>query len=300
MDLSGIIFVVLAAVWAVYLIPRALRQHDEVARRRSVDRSSPNARVVARREPVSRRDARLVVNPGAADPGKEPASLRKSVEPGASSRRGEDRRTAGRVAARRRRRVLTVLLLLISATAAAAYLGHTPWWSAVVPGGLTLGFLLLCRTQVQQQRSRRHRSRAERPMNAASPTVEVEREAVLSISDDAAEAAGAAATEMSAAQQVQPNPDPVPAPVAEAAAHPTAQDVAGAERGPLWDPVPVTLPTYVTKPKAKRTVRTIDLGEAGTWTSGHTPEDAEIAARATELPAVTGQSSKAGQRAVGT
>ncbi len=137
-------------------------------------------------------------------------------------------------------------------------------------------------------------------MNAASPTVEVEREAVLSISDDAAEAAGAAATEMSAAQQVQPNPDPVPAPVAEAAAHPTAQDVAGAERGPLWDPVPVTLPTYVTKPKAKRTVRTIDLGEAGTWTSGHTPEDAEIAARATELPAVTGQSSKAGQRAVGT
>jgi hypothetical protein len=296
-DLSGIIFVVLAAVWAVYLIPKALRQHDEVARRRSVDRSSPDARVVARREPVNRRDARLVVNPSAADPVKEPASLRASVEPGASSPRGEDRRTAGRVAARRRRRVLTVLLLLISATAAAAYLGRTPAWSAVVPGGLTLAFLLLCRTRVQRQRSRRHRPRAERPKNAASPTVEVERPAVLSIGDDAAEAAGAAPTEVSAGQQVQPNPAPVP--VARAAAHPTAQDVAGAERGPLWDPVPVTLPTYVTKPRAKRTVRTIDLGEAGTWTSGHTPEDAEIAARATEPPAATGQSPKAGQRAVG-
>ena len=38
--------------------------------------------------------------------------------------------------------------------------------------------------------------------------------------------------------------------------------------GSLWDPLPVTLPTYVTKPKARRTVRTIDLGEPGTWTSG--------------------------------
>ncbi len=42
----------------------------------------------------------------------------------------------------------------------------------------------------------------------------------------------------------------------------------------------MTLPTYVSAPKAKRTVRTIDLGEPGTWTSGRTAEDAEIAARA--------------------
>jgi hypothetical protein len=30
--------------------------------------------------------------------------------------------------------------------------------------------------------------------------------------------------------------------------------------GSLWDPVPVTLPTYVHKPRAPRTIRTIDLG----------------------------------------
>ena len=35
--------------------------------------------------------------------------------------------------------------------------------------------------------------------------------------------------------------------------------------GSLWDPLPVTLPTYVIKPKARRTVRTIDLSEPGTW-----------------------------------
>ena len=50
--------------------------------------------------------------------------------------------------------------------------------------------------------------------------------------------------------------------------------------GSLWDPLPVTLPTYVTKPKAKRTVRTIDLGEPGTWTSGRTAEDTQIVAQA--------------------
>ena len=37
----------------------------------------------------------------------------------------------------------------------------------------------------------------------------------------------------------------------------------------LWDPLPVTLPTYVGKTVAKRTVRNIAVGEPGTWSSGH-------------------------------
>ena len=65
-DLSGIIFVVLAVAWAVYLIPKALKHHDEVARTRSIDRFSTAMRVLARREPVNRRDARLVVTPARA------------------------------------------------------------------------------------------------------------------------------------------------------------------------------------------------------------------------------------------
>ena len=60
------IFVALAIAWAVYLIPKALRHHDEVASSRSVDRFSDTMRVLARREPVNRRDARLVVTPGRA------------------------------------------------------------------------------------------------------------------------------------------------------------------------------------------------------------------------------------------
>jgi hypothetical protein len=51
----------------------------------------------------------------------------------------------------------------------------------------------------------------------------------------------------------------------------------------MWDPVPVTLPTYVTKPAAaRRTVRTIDLDSTGVWTSGRTDADAQLAREADE------------------
>jgi hypothetical protein len=48
----------------------------------------------------------------------------------------------------------------------------------------------------------------------------------------------------------------------------------------LWDPVPVTLPTYVSKPPARRTVRTIDLDSTGVWTSGRTEADSALAREA--------------------
>jgi hypothetical protein len=75
----------------------------------------------------------------------------------------------------------------------------------------------------------------------------------------------------------------------------------------LWDPLPVTLPTYVTKPKARRTVRTIDLGEPGTWTSGRTAQDATVAAETASAAISEGAAAEAGdstpgddhQRAVG-
>ena len=73
MDLSALIFVALAVAWAVYLIPKALKHHDEVVRSRSVEKFSHTMRVLARREPVDRRNARLVVSPTR-------ASLRPPVE----------------------------------------------------------------------------------------------------------------------------------------------------------------------------------------------------------------------------
>ena len=50
MDLSALIFVALAVAWAVYLVPKALKHHDEDARSRTVDRFSHTVRVLAPRE----------------------------------------------------------------------------------------------------------------------------------------------------------------------------------------------------------------------------------------------------------
>ena len=52
-----------------------------------------------------------------------------------------------------------------------------------------------------------------------------------------------------------------------------AVTVATADGGSLWDPLPVTLPTYVDKPVAKRSVRTIDLAGEDVYSAGHDEAD---------------------------
>ena len=49
----------------------------------------------------------------------------------------------------------------------------------------------------------------------------------------------------------------------------------------LWDPLPMTLPTYVNKPAAqRRSVRTIAIDDSGVWSSGHADADSAIAREA--------------------
>jgi hypothetical protein len=51
-----------------------------------------------------------------------------------------------------------------------------------------------------------------------------------------------------------------------------------------WQPVPVPLPTYVTAPKAPRSVRTIDLTKPGAYSAGRqAPADEEAAAPPVEV-----------------
>jgi hypothetical protein len=98
-----------------------------------------------------------------------------------------------------------------------------------------------------------------------------------------------------------PSVDPVEtAPTGQVPLVPVAQDVAAAEG--LWDPVPVTLPTYVSKPPARRSVRTIDLDATGVWTSGRSESDSVLAREAEAAERVRRQSSRTtdtGEEAVG-
>jgi hypothetical protein len=281
-DLSGIIFVVLAVAWAVYLIPKALKHHDEVARTRSIDRFSKTMRVLARREPVNRRDARLVVSPprAADNPrvltprglddagpvrGHAEAEVRRPLTPA--------RRAAARAAARRRRRILGFLLLSTAVVTGLAAFGVVPWWSVTIPAGMTLLYLVLCRTQVRRDRDAAWLAEIEAAV--------AEEDVALAASDGSTRAArvdaaygtppAAAVRNAQGFVEVDADDDTLTMPaVVDAVAFPTE------DGGSLWDPLPVTLPTYVTKPTARRTVRTISLDDDNTWSSGRSPEDSKL------------------------
>ncbi len=226
MDLSALIFVALAVAWAVYLIPKALKHHEDDLRSRTVDNFSTSMRVLATREPVDSRTARLTVN---GQPVAAPAPVVGS-------------RTAAASATKRRRRVLALILLAAIVVGALAGFGLVPVAYVGAPAGLLVAWLVACRLMVKSER-------AARTSKPAVPTA-----------DQQPIADGGPATEEIAVVQ--------------------ATD----ERAPgSWDPVPVTLPTYVSKePAGRRTVRTIDLDSTGVWTSGHDESDSRLAREADE------------------
>jgi hypothetical protein len=278
-DLSALIFVALALAWACYLIPKALRHHDDSDASRAVDGFSDRMRVLARREPVDARTAQLVVQPGrlrrtgaVADP--EPVATDPELVEGPVATDPEPVegpiRPATRRATRRRRRVLSVILLGVLAVGVLAALGRLAWPWLAVPGGVLVAWLVVCRLTVKRERAVRPARRAPRP--AAEPAQPEVEEAV-----EADEAALPAA----APDDDGPLTEEVAVVAAEVAETPSAAEPEPARAG--WDPVPVTLPTYVAKePAARRSVRTIDLDATGVWTSGRTAADSALAREADE------------------
>ncbi len=287
MDLSALIFVALAVAWAVYLVPKALKHHDDVVRSRSVDRFSQTMRVLARREPVSRRSARLVVTPGrasappvvvtkasSASVGSESAPAPASVPAVETSldasalppvRTPAQRRAAANRAARRRRRVLVALLGALAAVGVLSIAGLLGPAYLGVPGGLLVAWLVACRLMVRRE------------TGLAGPLARIP---AVPLEDDGAETEVPAADEADEADEADmpdATDDAVEGPQTEEV--PVVQPEVAAEAPAAgWDPVPVTLPTYVTKPAAeRRTVRTIDLDSTGVWTSGRTEVDAALA-----------------------
>jgi len=274
-SLTGVIYGGIVVLWLCYLVPLALRRYDEASRARSVERFSTAMRVLGRAD-----DSAPARGRGAGD--RRPVAPSRSLQPtdsrvragGSTRARPVDARAAraaARAAARRRRRVLIVLLVLTAATAGVCAFGLAPWWALAAPLSLVVGFLVLARLQVARARGRTW----ERSLAAA---VQAEQASVPVTSTDAG--AGVA-------EPVGDAPDNAPtvgldavAPTGEGAGEPVEQVVAAAvvtaDGGSLWDPLPVTLPTYVSKSRATRSVRTIDLGGPGAWTSGRlTAEDAQ-------------------------
>ena len=247
MDLSGLIFAGLAIGWAVYLIPKALQHHDEMARTRSVDSFSGRMRVLG--GPASSQPA----EPKSAAPTAKPP-VTQPVMPRVVH---TVTRESARKAARRRRRVLGVLLFVTLVVGVLAWQALTPSWSPAIPGGLVLAFLVVARLTVRREQA------ARRPVAA----VPAEPETVDLAVEDTAEVS---------------RDD-----LARAVAAPLVDE------GSLWDPLPLTLPTYVSKPTARRTVRTIEL--TGMSSSGHDAADSQLVRESEAAQAAEASTPEAGE-----
>ncbi len=280
MDLSAVIFVVLALAWAVYLIPKALQHHDEMASDRLVEGHSDKVRILSRK-------AKAAVESLA---GEDAPSGRRPVEPtpvdpvASSPARDAARpsRTIARGAAQRRRRVLGVLLAALVVVWALTWLAYLPIWAPAVPGGLVVLWLVIARLSVRRQQRRRPAARPAARSGAGAPVMATARaDAAAAVTTTAPAAlAGHAVDRLAAQSSVE--------------ARRQVEEVI-AEEGSLWDPLPMTLPTYVNKARARRTVRTIEL--TGISSSGHDESDSALAREAQEAAAST-EESESGQRRV--
>lgn len=271
---SGLIYAVIIAMWGAYFIPLWLRRYEERSEARSADRFSHAMRILSRRQAEGGAEtaSSTALGSTAAVAARSPASPRATARPVPANRR---QRQAPRSLIFRRRRIFVGLLFLVVVTVAAAAL--TPITSPIVLGVVCVlvGYLVHLRLQARRSRelSRTRESVRRRTLSRLRRFDAAERifQARRTLRDErAATEAGRRAVAESARV---------------AAMHAAAE----------WQPVPVPLPTYVTKPVAppasapRPDVRfAAESGEepfdqtAPTWMSAQLTEAAEPGPSATE------------------
>ena len=259
MGTTGLIFAAIAIAWLAYLVPHFVRRRD----------GEPD--VEAEADPLADpfSDSVRILRHGTAPLlDQDLAELREFEVSTPVTRRAAiaDLRRLERVAASRRRRVLSALFAILCAVISVASVGWLSWWSVAVPGGLVLLFVVVSRVSVRAMR---------RDLDARYVAISrgSDEKTVLISRKDAAEA------DKKSKKTKKPK-----------------DAKADAEGKPgLWDPLPITVPTYVSKPLAPRTVRTIDLSAPDVTSSGRqsvpvtADAPAESPAEAVEVVAVDEQ-----------
>jgi hypothetical protein len=212
-----VIYAALLVGWGMYFVPRWVRRHEELSEARSVERFARAMRILSRRAATP--DQRYIVMPARAD--HQPRARPRRVTP----------------LAMRRRRILAGLVLTTLVVSVATPVTAIPWW---VPVGLlmvTVGDVVHLRIQARHQgdvtRTRASVRRRARLRLRRFDSVE----RIVAARQTLAQDRAAALAERLAAEAS-----------AEASAREEAERLAAAAAG--WQPVPVPLPTYVSKPKA--------------------------------------------------
>ena len=230
MGTTGLIFAGIAIAWLAYLVPHFVRRRDGEpdVEHETVDPFSDSVRIL-RHGTAPLLDQDLT-------------ELREFEVSTPVTRRAAiaDLRRLERVAASRRRRVLSGLFAILCAVISVCSMSWLPWWTVAVPGGLVLLFVVVSRVSVRAMR---------RDLDARYVAISRgsdEKTVLISRKDSAAEAKDKKAKKGK-----------------------KVKDDASADSKPgLWDPLPITVPTYVSTPLAPRTVRTIDLSAPDVTSSG--------------------------------
>ncbi|MGN6303048.1 MAG: hypothetical protein ACTHN8_18345 [Angustibacter sp.] len=289
MDPSSLIFVVIVAIWAAYLLGHWVRRRDQVATVRSVDRFSEAMRVLERRPavrsvPLSRPNPRsyVVAPAGAATPQvsvkRAPAvTARPAARPAAGPAAGPAAPAAAAVTPPRAGRARTspprgnlvravVLLALVVLTPVtwllAAVTQAVTWWMGALVTVALVGVVAELRQRARRARElARRRERLERRTES-----QARRQSRRQVVGEVV----AAHRDRGAGASPQPQVD----------------DATSAEPAPSepadggWQPVPVPPPTYTLKPKAPPRVRPavpVAAGVAAEETTVAAPAAAPVA-----------------------
>jgi hypothetical protein len=246
---SGLLYAGLIVIWGVYFIPRWLRRHDELSEARSIAKFDNAMRILSRREATP--DKRYVVMPPRSAEHRSPSRTRRPA-----SRTSRPVTTVSSVTFRRRR-ILAGLLLVTLVVGLLAPLSAVPWWAPVVAVTLTLVYLVHCRLQA---RSRHEVSRTRAAVQKRSMSRLMRFDAIERLMTVRRELAEERAEEERRWQEAE---------AAEARLR-EEEERRRVEAEAGWNPVPVPLPTYVSKPVAPRAASSIDLGDPSTWSTTRT------------------------------
>lgn len=214
------IFAAIAIAWLAYLVPHFARHRDDETVEDEVDPTNRFA------------DSMRIVRSGTApllDQDLEEIQSYEVSTPQTRRAAIDDLRRLESVAALRRRRVLLVLMAGVSLVIGVCAVELIPWWSMAIPGGLLVIFVVVARISVRLM-TRSLDARYEQIAHGSD-------ESTIFLSVKKNEDSAAKKSESATKDAGTGEPEP----------------------GALWDPVPITMPTYVSKPLAPRTVRTIDL-----------------------------------------
>jgi hypothetical protein len=290
-SVSSLIFVVILAVWAVYLVQHWVRRRDHLATARSVDRFSEAMRVLERRRALPRPET-VEVAPRAYDtsplrPARPEVVVKRTDAPGRVAPAVHGARAVApppglrraRFANRLRGTALLVSSVVLVAASGLAMVGTLPRWSALAAVaflGLTVGVV---RWSAAQERAARRRPARESARPATSPDRPgrpdhgapgrgapghvLAAQSLAVTTRPAARRSGARRSVVAADRRPAPQLYDVAAVEADAGPAPARGDAPaatgrgatprdGADAG-TWDPVPVPPPTYALKAKSSRT-----------------------------------------------